>query len=51
MQELRRRFGAKALEFADFLKMGRIAAPDAVPMTLGQEFTTYAVMLGETRSA
>jgi aspartate ammonia-lyase len=47
MQELRRAFGAKALEFTDMLKMGRTQLQDAVPMTLGQEFTTYAVMLEE----
>ena len=29
------------------LKMGRTQLQDAVPMTLGQEFSTYAVMLGE----
>ncbi len=37
----------KAVEFADVLKMGRTQLQDAVPMTLGQEFSTYAVMLGE----
>ena len=34
-------------EFRDVLKMGRTQLQDAVPMTLGQEFSTYAVMLGE----
>jgi len=29
--------------------MGRTQLQDAVPMTLGQEFGTYAVMLGEDR--
>src|SRR5260221_3744953 len=47
MQELRRAFGAKALEITDVLKIGRTQLQDAVPMTLGQEFTTYAVMLEE----
>jgi len=47
MSELRRAFEAKALEFAEILKMGRTQLQDAVPMTLGQEFSTYAVMLGE----
>jgi aspartate ammonia-lyase len=47
MQELRRAFSVKALEFTDVLKMGRTQLQDAVPMTLGQEFTTYAVMLQE----
>ncbi|MGB8419202.1 aspartate ammonia-lyase [Paraburkholderia sp.] len=47
MAVLRRAFEAKALEFKDVLKMGRTQLQDAVPMTLGQEFSTYAVMLGE----
>src|SRR4029077_16324626 len=33
--------------FKDIIKMGRTQLQDAVPMTLGQEFSTYAVMLGE----
>ena len=37
----------KAAEFDDVLKIGRTQLQDAVPMTLGQEFSTYAVMLGE----
>ena len=47
MRYLREAFEAKAAEFADVLKMGRTQLQDAVPMTLGQEFSTYAVMLGE----
>ena len=38
---------AKGREFADVLKMGRTQLQDAVPMTLGQEFEAFAVMLGE----
>src|SRR4029453_17040633 len=34
-------------EFADAVKVGRTQLQDAVPMTLGQEFSTYATMLGE----
>ena len=41
------RSSARREEFSDVLKMGRTQLQDAVPMTLGQEFTTYAVMLGE----
>jgi aspartate ammonia-lyase len=37
----------KGEEFSSFIKMGRTQLQDAVPMTLGQEFSTYAVMLGE----
>jgi aspartate ammonia-lyase len=47
MAELRRAFEAKSAEFADLLKIGRTQLQDAVPMTLGQEFSTFAVMLGE----
>jgi aspartate ammonia-lyase len=47
MAELRGAFDAKAREFKDVLKMGRTQLQDAVPMTLGQEFSTYAVMLSE----
>ena len=47
MAVLRQAFEAKAEEFQDVLKMGRTQLQDAVPMTLGQEFSTYAVMLGE----
>jgi aspartate ammonia-lyase len=47
MQLLRKAFEAKAAAFAEVLKVGRTQLQDAVPMTLGQEFSTYAVMLGE----
>jgi aspartate ammonia-lyase len=47
MADLRKAFEAKAKEFDDVLKVGRTQLQDAVPMTLGQEFSTYAVMLGE----
>ena len=47
MGRLREAFADKAGEFKDILKIGRTQLQDAVPMTLGQEFLTYAVMLGE----
>ncbi|MEU8584838.1 aspartate ammonia-lyase [Streptomyces abikoensis] len=50
MEVLRLAFAAKAEEFADVLKMGRTQLQDAVPMTLGQEFAAYAVMLAEDRA-
>ncbi|WP_424891666.1 aspartate ammonia-lyase [Streptomyces sp. XH2] len=50
MDVLREAFAAKAEEFADVLKMGRTQLQDAVPMTLGQEFAAYAVMLEEDRA-
>ncbi|MEV5508713.1 aspartate ammonia-lyase [Streptomyces orinoci] len=50
MEVLRQSFAAKAEEFADVLKMGRTQLQDAVPMTLGQEFAAYAVMLAEDQA-
>ena len=47
MAILRTGFEAKAHEFRSVLKIGRTQLQDAVPMTLGQEFLTYAVMMGE----
>ncbi|HST72058.1 MAG TPA: aspartate ammonia-lyase, partial [Kocuria rosea] len=42
-------FADKAREFRTVVKMGRTQLQDAVPMTLGQEFGTYAVMIREDR--
>jgi aspartate ammonia-lyase len=50
MDLLRRSFRAKAEEFADVLKMGRTQLQDAVPMTLGQELNSYAVMLADDQA-
>src|SRR6185437_13188896 len=47
MAVLRHSFETKATEFASVLKMGRTQLQDAVPMTLGQEFAAFAIMLGE----
>ncbi|HZM34691.1 MAG TPA: aspartate ammonia-lyase [Burkholderiales bacterium] len=47
MANLREAFQGKAAEFGGVLKVGRTQLQDAVPMTLGQEFSAYAVMLGE----
>jgi aspartate ammonia-lyase len=40
-------FKAKGQEFKDLLKMGRTQLQDAVPMTLGQEFTAFARTLAD----
>ncbi len=40
---------AKGREFADVIKIGRTQLQDAVPMTLGQEFHAWAIMVGEDR--
>jgi aspartate ammonia-lyase len=45
MEELREAIDKKATEFSDVLKMGRTENQDAVPMTLGQEFSAYGVMI------
>jgi len=42
MAELSATLNAKAAEFADVIKIGRTHLQDAVPMTLGQEFSGYA---------
>jgi aspartate ammonia-lyase len=47
MKSLSQAFAVKSDEFADVLKMGRTQLQDAVPMTLGQEFATYSVMVAE----
>ncbi len=47
LRELREGLEEKVAEFADVIKMGRTENQDAVPMTLGQEFGAYAVMVGE----
>lgn len=40
-------FAEKGREFAHILKVGRTQMQDAVPMTLGQEFTAFSVTLKE----
>lgn len=49
MAELQETFEGKSAEFATVLKMGRTQLQDAVPMTLGQEFNAFAIMIGEDR--
>ncbi|WP_241569875.1 aspartate ammonia-lyase [Rosenbergiella collisarenosi] len=40
-------FNRKSQEFAHILKMGRTQLQDAVPMTVGQEFKAFSVLLKE----
>ena len=47
MEHLKKAYERKAKEFENVLKMGRTQLQDAVPMTLGREFQTFAVMMGE----
>ena len=47
MQALQKALAEKGVEFVDVIKMGRTQLQDAVPMTLGQEFEAWSVMVGE----
>ncbi len=42
MELLQKSFEQKAVNFSNILKMGRTELQDAVPMTVGQEFQTFA---------
>lgn len=46
MRELQQSFQVKADEFDTVIKMGRTHLQDAVPIRLGQEFQSYARVLG-----
>ncbi|MDQ1106236.1 aspartate ammonia-lyase [Nocardioides zeae] len=50
MVRLEASFARKAAEFATVVKVGRTQLQDAVPMTLGQEFSAFEVMIGEDRA-
>ncbi len=45
LEQLEASFQAKAGEFADIVKAGRTHLMDAVPVTLGQEFSGYAAQI------
>jgi fumarate hydratase, class II len=45
LEQLAASFAAKAEEFADVVKAGRTHLMDAVPVTLGQEFSGYAAQM------
>jgi fumarate hydratase class II len=47
VRELRDALDAKASEFADIVKIGRTHLQDAVPLTLGQEFSGYVAQLDD----
>jgi aspartate ammonia-lyase len=47
MRPLAESFLAKGREFESMIKMGRTQLQDAVPMTLGQEFTAYGITILE----
>jgi fumarate hydratase class II len=45
VQRLRHELDARAADFADIIKIGRTHLQDAVPLTLGQEFSGYVAQL------
>jgi fumarate hydratase class II len=45
LEQLERSFATKADEFEDIVKSGRTHLMDAVPVTLGQEFSGYAAQI------
>src|SRR5216683_2625471 len=47
LAHLRKALGAKAEAFADIVKIGRTHLMDAVPLTLGQEFSGYVAQLDD----
>lgn len=47
MKIIQNAFANKSKEFENVIKMGRTQLQDAVPMTLGQEFGAYVVMIGK----
>ena len=47
MKTLKESFSSKAKEFENIIKMGRTQLQDAVPMTLGQEFNSFALMIDD----
>jgi len=47
MTGLRKSLARKVEEFSDVIKMGRTQLQDAVPMTLGQEFGAWSIMVSE----
>jgi fumarate hydratase class II len=49
MEELARALRKKAGEFQEIVKIGRTHLQDAVPMTLGQEFSGYAAQVEKCR--
>ncbi len=47
LENLQKSFADKAREFDSIIKSGRTHLQDAVPITLGQEFSAYAVCVGK----
>jgi len=51
LRQLRATLSAKALAFADVVKIGRTHLQDATPLTLGQEFSGYVAQLDHAERA
>jgi fumarate hydratase class II len=51
VRQLREALAAKAEEFASLIKIGRTHLMDAVPLTLGQEFSGYVAQLDDALEA
>ncbi len=49
LNELRTALAGKSAEFADIIKIGRTHLMDAVPLTLGQEFSGYVAQIDADR--
>ena len=49
LQKLRDALDAKAKDFSDIVKIGRTHLMDAVPLTLGQEFSGYVAQIDDDR--
>ncbi|MFH1143054.1 MAG: class II fumarate hydratase [Candidatus Eisenbacteria bacterium] len=49
LAELESALAKKSEEFATIVKLGRTHLQDAVPMTLGQEFSGFAAQVGQSR--
>src|SRR5207253_1795511 len=50
LETLQQAFGRKVDAFADIVKVGRTHLQDAVPLTLGQEFSGYEAQVGDAQS-
>jgi fumarate hydratase class II len=48
LESLQKTLGGKAEEFSEIVKAGRTHLQDAVPVTLGQEFSAYASMVNHS---
>ncbi|BDB26134.1 hypothetical protein CTP10_R35290 [Cupriavidus sp. P-10] len=50
LEQLQQTFARKVEAFADIVKVGRTHLQDAVPLTLGQEFSGYMTQVADAQS-